>query len=135
MSHQPWLATYKKIGLPDSTNAEAYPSVVAMLDEAMRRFADKPAFRSFGQTLSYADVDRLSGDFAAWLFTIAHRCAIDVHTAAQGFAPIWQAVLRDFGERHAAGGLKIEIHDVGATPAVVSLRLDQALEAWEEGNA
>ncbi|MDO9596351.1 MAG: malonate decarboxylase acyl carrier protein [Azoarcus sp.] len=63
------------------------------------------------------------------------RCAIDVHTAAQGFGPIWQAVLRDFGERHAAGGLKIEIHDVGATPAVVSLRLDQALEAWEDDDA
>jgi long-chain acyl-CoA synthetase len=33
----------------------------------MRRFAEKPAFRSFGQTLTYADVDRLSRDFAAWL--------------------------------------------------------------------
>lgn len=63
------------------------------------------------------------------------RCAIDVHTSALGFSAIWQAVLRDFGDRHAAGGLKIEIHDVGATPAVVSLRLDQALEAWEEGDA
>ncbi len=63
------------------------------------------------------------------------RCAVDVHTSALGFGEIWQAVLRDFGERHAAGGLKVEIHDVGATPAVVSLRLDQALEAWEEGDA
>lgn len=63
------------------------------------------------------------------------KCAIEVHTSALGFGTIWQAVLRDFSERHAAGGLKIEIHDVGATPAVVSLRLDQALEAWEEGNA
>jgi long-chain acyl-CoA synthetase len=33
----------------------------------MRQFADKPAFRAFGQTLSYADVDRLSRDFAAYL--------------------------------------------------------------------
>lgn len=63
------------------------------------------------------------------------RCAVNVHTSALGFGEIWQAVLRDFGERHAAGGLKVEIHDVGATPAVVSLRLDQALEAWEEGDA
>jgi malonate decarboxylase delta subunit len=63
------------------------------------------------------------------------RCSVEVHTAALGFGTIWQAVLRDFGERHAAGGLRIEIHDVGATPAVVSLRLDQALEAWEEGDA
>ena len=62
-------------------------------------------------------------------------CRVEIHTSALGFAPIWQAVLIDFSERHAVGGLKIEINDVGATPAVVSLRLDQAVEAWEEGHA
>ena len=65
----------------------------------------------------------------------AERCAVAVHTSARGFGAIWQAVLTDFGERHAAGGLRIEINDVGATPAVVSLRLDQALEAWEDEDA
>ena len=44
-----------------------------MLDAAMTRFADRPAFRSFGQTLSYADVDRLSAAFAAWL---QHRLGV-----------------------------------------------------------
>src|ERR1700753_4463192 len=38
-----------------------------MLEGAMKRYADKPAFRCFGQTLTYADVDRQSRDFAAWL--------------------------------------------------------------------
>ena len=65
----------------------------------------------------------------------AETCAVSINTSAIGFAPIWQAVLRDFGERHAAGGLAIEINDVGATPAVVSLRLDQAIEAWKENHA
>lgn len=59
------------------------------------------------------------------------HCAVNIQTSARGFGSIWQAVLSDFAERNNAGGLKIEIHDVGATPAVVSLRLDQALEAWE----
>jgi long-chain acyl-CoA synthetase len=67
MNPKPWLATYRDNGIPEQINADAYPSVVHMLDAAMVRFADKPAFRSFGQTLSYADVDRLSADFAAWL--------------------------------------------------------------------
>jgi malonate decarboxylase delta subunit len=40
-------------------------------------------------------------------------------------------VLRDFHERHALGGIAISIHDMGATPAVVSLRLDQAALALE----
>jgi long-chain acyl-CoA synthetase len=42
-------------------------SVVEMLEEAMERYAAKPAFRCFGQTLTYADIDRLSRAFAAYL--------------------------------------------------------------------
>jgi long-chain acyl-CoA synthetase len=38
-----------------------------MLEGAMQRYADKPAFRCFGQTLTYADTDRLSRHFAAFL--------------------------------------------------------------------
>ena len=56
-------------------------------------------------------------------------CRIDIDTSARGFAPIWEAVLRDFHDRHAAAGLAVSIHDMGATPAVVSLRLDQAMSA------
>jgi len=38
-----------------------------MLEVAMKKYADKPAFRSFGQTLTYADVDLQSRNFAAYL--------------------------------------------------------------------
>ena len=54
-------------------------------------------------------------------------CRIDVQTSARGFQPIWQAVLNDFHERHALAGLRLSINDMGATPAVVSLRLQQAV--------
>lgn len=64
--------------------------------------------------------------------TTPQRCIVTVNTSAHGFGPIWAAVLGDFAARAAAGRLQIEINDVGATPAVVSLRLDQAIEAWEE---
>ena len=67
MHQQPWLATYRENGIPATVNADAWPSVVHLLDEAMQRYAEKPAFRSFGQTLTYAEVDRLSGAFCAWL--------------------------------------------------------------------
>ena len=56
-------------------------------------------------------------------------CRIDIDTSARGFGPIWEAVLRDFHARHALAGLMVSIHDMGATPAVVSLRLDQAVAA------
>ena len=60
-------------------------------------------------------------------------CRIDVDTSARGFGPIWEAVLRDFHRRHGLAGLSVSIHDMGATPAVVSLRLDQAVAAIAGG--
>jgi malonate decarboxylase delta subunit len=58
-------------------------------------------------------------------------CRIDVQTSARGFARIWEAVLRDFHDRHDLSGVAVSIHDMGATPAVVSLRLDQAVAEIE----
>jgi malonate decarboxylase delta subunit len=57
-------------------------------------------------------------------------CRIEVLTAAVGFGAIWQAVMDDFFDRHPVADVRISINDVGATPAVVSLRLDQALESF-----
>jgi malonate decarboxylase delta subunit len=55
-------------------------------------------------------------------------CQVQVSTSANGFAEIWEAVLNDFALRHDLANLRISINDGGATPAVVSLRLDQAME-------
>ena len=55
-------------------------------------------------------------------------CTVEISTAAKGFGTIWEAVLRDFFERHGQGGIRISINDAGATPAIVALRLDQAIE-------
>jgi long-chain acyl-CoA synthetase len=61
-----WLAAYGE-KIPCEIDPNAHSSVLAMLEGAMQRFADKPAFRCFGQALSFADVDRLSRQFAAYL--------------------------------------------------------------------
>ena len=57
-------------------------------------------------------------------------CAIEISTAANGFGDVWRAVLADFFERHRLGGIRISINDAGATPAIVALRLDQAIEEY-----
>lgn len=62
------------------------------------------------------------------------ECTVDITTSARGFAPIWEAVLQDFQDRHRLSGIAISINDMGATPAVVSLRLDQAAAALPTGN-
>jgi len=67
MTQRPWLPTYRECGIPAQIDPNAHRSVVHLLEAAMKKYADKPAFRSFGQTLTYADVDRQSRNFAAYL--------------------------------------------------------------------
>jgi long-chain acyl-CoA synthetase len=66
MSSKHWLAAYGA-RIPAEINPHAHRSVLHMLEGAMQRFADRPAFRCFGRTLTYADTDRLSRDFAAYV--------------------------------------------------------------------
>lgn len=58
------------------------------------------------------------------------ECRVDIRTSARGFGETWRAVLQDFAENNAIGGLHIAINDMGATPAVVTLRLSQGLAAF-----
>lgn len=55
-------------------------------------------------------------------------CCFHIETSARGFGAIWAAVVRDFHARHPLAGVQVSIHDMGATPAVVSLRLEQAAQ-------
>ncbi|MFO7648014.1 AMP-binding protein [Halomonas sp. 3H] len=52
---------------PELTGLEEYHAVTDVFHAAVKRYADRPAFSCMGQTLTFADLDRLSGDFAAWL--------------------------------------------------------------------
>jgi len=61
------------------------------------------------------------------------RCLVEVSTSARGFGDTWRAVMEDFVGRHRPSGLRLSVNDAGATPAVVSLRLDQAIEAYRGG--
>ena len=63
----------------------------------------------------------------------AGQCAFRIETSARGFGAIWEAVIRDFHERHGFAGASVSIHDMGATPAVVSLRLEQAAASLRGG--
>lgn len=65
MSSKHWVSSYGSI--PAEIDADRYESVTELLERAMREFASKPAFTAFGRTLTYADTDRLSSAFAAYL--------------------------------------------------------------------
>ena len=57
-------------------------------------------------------------------------CTVEINTAVLGYGAIWEAVISDFFARHALADVRISINDNGATPAIVGLRLDQAVAAF-----
>ncbi|KIC83801.1 long-chain-fatty-acid--CoA ligase FadD2 [Pseudomonas sp. C5pp] len=54
-------------GVPSTIDINAYTSVVEVFERSCKRFADRPAFSNLGVTLTYADLERHSAAFAAWL--------------------------------------------------------------------
>jgi malonate decarboxylase delta subunit len=58
------------------------------------------------------------------------ECVATVSTSITGFGETWKRVLADFMDRHTLSNIKISINDGGATPAVISLRLDQAVAVY-----
>ncbi len=63
----------------------------------------------------------------------AGTLAIQVVTSVNGSAPRWQLLFeRMFGGQQLPA-LNIAIHDFGATPGVVRLRLEQGLEELNHG--
>jgi len=62
----PWLNHYPP-GVPATVRTDAYPSLVALLDEAWRQHADRHAAICMGRTLRYGEIDELATTLAAWL--------------------------------------------------------------------
>ncbi|HRP88251.1 MAG TPA: AMP-binding protein, partial [Gammaproteobacteria bacterium] len=42
-------------------------TLVSIFEDSAKRFADRPAFACMGRTMGYAELDRLSAEFAGWL--------------------------------------------------------------------
>lgn len=56
------------------------------------------------------------------------RTTVLVHTSVNGFGAVWQALLGRVFNAEALPAARIEIHDSGATPGVVRMRIEQAFE-------
>jgi long-chain acyl-CoA synthetase len=66
MQDRPWFASYPP-GMPHEIDVDEFPSIVSALEWAIDRYRDRPAYLNFGKILTYADVDRLSGQMASYL--------------------------------------------------------------------
>lgn len=65
----PWYKNYAE-GVPFEINPDAYPSLLELFEESFEKYAQRVAYSNMGKALTYAELDRYSKDFAAYLQTI-----------------------------------------------------------------
>ncbi|WP_434212913.1 long-chain fatty acid--CoA ligase [[Pseudomonas] boreopolis] len=63
---QPWLKSYPA-GVPHKIDPDEYPSIVSVLQSSLEKYRDRPAFSHMGRSITYAEVDAYSRQFAAYL--------------------------------------------------------------------
>jgi long-chain acyl-CoA synthetase len=138
---RPWLAHYPP-GVPGQVDAAAYPSVVAMLEEAWRRHAQRDAACCMGSRLRFREVDELSHALAAWLqskgLAKGDRVALMMPNLPQYMVAIG-AVLRagcvvvNVNPLYTARELAHQLKDSGATAIIVLENFAHVLEEAIEG--
>ena len=63
---RPWLKNYPA-NMPANINPEAYPNLLAILEETFKKYRYKKAFSCMGKEMTYEEVDTASRNFAAYL--------------------------------------------------------------------
>src|ERR1700722_6232074 len=61
-----WLKSYPP-GVPADIDVGEFRSLIDIAEQSFRKFADRVAYVQMGRTMSYAELDRESRNFAAWL--------------------------------------------------------------------
>ncbi|HUL56342.1 MAG TPA: AMP-binding protein [Usitatibacter sp.] len=123
-----WLKSYPP-GVPAEADLDAYANIGEILQHTCRKFARLPAFSCMGSTLTYADLDRLSAQFGAWLqreagLTREDRVAIMLPNVLQYPVAIF-GVLRagmvvvNFNPLYTPREVEHQLNDSGATVIVV----------------
>ncbi|MGB1109834.1 MAG: AMP-binding protein [Gammaproteobacteria bacterium] len=62
----PWHQSYDP-DVPTEVDLQEFASILEIFERSVTQFADRPAFTNMGVSISYAELDRMSRDFAAWL--------------------------------------------------------------------
>lgn len=67
MNKAPWIAQYPN-GIPaEIQEGQLVKNLIELYKSACQKYADQPAFENMGKALSYAEIDELSTQFAAYL--------------------------------------------------------------------
>src|SRR6202142_1435571 len=122
-----WLKQYPA-GVPAEIDVNQYPSLVALLDESFRRYADRPAEKFMGKAIPFRQVDEVSRCLAAWLqiqgFAKGDRVAVMMPTVPQypvAVAAILRAglVVVNVNPLYTPRELEHQLRDSGAKAIIV----------------
>ena len=86
-----WLTNYPQ-GTPAEIDPDRYASILDLLDKTFAGFGDKPAFHNLGCSMSYAELDRKSRAFAAFLQGLPGM--VKVEQMARVGSPLPSAIIR-----------------------------------------
>ena len=122
-----WLKQYPA-GVPAHIDVDLYPSLVALIDESLTKYRDKPAYRFMGREISFSEVDDASRALAAWLqgqgLARGDRVAIMLPNVPQ-YPVVVAAILRaglvvvNVNPLYTARELEHQLKDSGAKAIVV----------------
>lgn len=136
MTDRIWLKSYPS-GVPADIDAAQYPSLVALMDEAFTRYADRIAYSFMGKDVTYAQTDALSSAFAAYLQSLGlvkgDRVAIMMPNVPQYPATV-AAVLRagfvvvNVNPLYTPRELEYQLKDSGARAIVIIENFASTLE-------
>ncbi|MFN7197225.1 MAG: AMP-binding protein, partial [Hylemonella sp.] len=137
MSERIWLKSYPE-GVPADLPATLpYPSLVALMEESFRQYAERPAYSFMGKELTYAETDRLSRAFAAYLQSLGlaqgDRVAIMMPNVPQ-YPVTVAAILRagyvvvNVNPLYTARELEHQLKDSGARAIVIIENFAHTLE-------
>jgi long-chain acyl-CoA synthetase len=122
-----WLKSYPT-GVPAEIDRARLTSLVELLRQACATYRERPAFEQMGRSISFAQLDQLTRDFAAWLQSLAmvkgDRIAIMLPNSLQYPIALFGAlraglIVVNTNPLYTARELRHQLEDSGATTIVV----------------
>lgn len=134
---RPWVKHYPS-GVPADIDVGAYPSLVALMDDAMRRYSARTAYSFMGKGFSFAQIDQASQAFAAYLqglgLSPGDRVAVMMPNVPQ-YPMTVAAILRagyvvvNVNPLYTARELSHQLRDAGAKAIVIIENFAATLQA------
>ena len=132
-----WLKSYPA-GVPAQINPAEYRSLLAIIDASIARYRDRPAYTCMGRTMTFGELDLLSGRFAAYLQRVARlnrgdRIALMLPNVLQYPIALIGAfraglVVVNTNPMYTPRELQHQLHDSGARAIVILENFAHTLE-------